>query len=434
MEFGGSEEYFEDLTHCLVVDNGKSVVTTGGQPKVIAECFIDENDGHSGSEQFATRGQAIQSLWEKAGKPSVSGSSRFTDVAGTSYEAAVRWAETYNICFGYPSICSDEFCPNELISREDFALMAHRLAGYMQLGTAFDYGRTDWFTDFYNIDYYGWGAFTWAIQFEVLGKSGNYCYPHGRMTTSELAAGVDKIFNLDGAASYSAKVNGNGTADNGKTTVKNYYSGNTGNKYTLPAKSGDSRDITPSVQNGTAGGSSGGSSGSAGGSTGGSSGSGGSSSSSGGSSGGSSGSSSKPSNEWKGGKWYNADGSQTYAPTMSWKYNGVGWWIEDTSGWYPVSSWQKVDGVWYYFDANGYMAYGEWYDGYWLDSNGAWTYPGYGTWRVNSKGWWFGDDTGWYATGWQKINGCWYYFDSNGYMLSNQYVDGYWLDGNGVCH
>ena len=120
---------------------------------------------------------------------------------------------------------------------------------------------------------------------------------------------------------------------------------------------------------------------------------------------------------------------------MSWKYNGIGWWIEDTSGLYPVSSWQKVDGVWYYFDASGYMASGEWYDGYWLDSNGAWTYSGYGTWKVNSKGWWFGDDTGWYASnGWQKINGSWYYFDSNGYMLTNQYVDGYWLDGNGVCH
>lgn len=242
IEFGGSEEYFEDLTHCVVVDNGKSVITTGGNPKVISECYINTDDGYTGSEQFATRGQAIQLLWEKAGCPVVSGASRFNDVAGSQYEAAIKWGETYNICFGYPSICSDSFCPDELISREDFALMAHRLALYMGLGTGFDYGRTDWFDDYYAIDYYGWGAFTWAIQFEVLSVKGNMCYPHGRMTTADLQAGADKIFNLDSAASYSAKVNGNGTP-NSTPKVIPYYSGNSGN-YTLPAPSGNSESIS----------------------------------------------------------------------------------------------------------------------------------------------------------------------------------------------
>ena len=243
IEYGGSEEYFEDLTHCVVVDNGKSVVTTGGNPKVVSECYINTNDGYTGSETFATRGQAIQLLWEKAGCPVVSGTSRFNDVAGSPYEAAIIWGETYNICFGYPSICADSFCPDELVSREDFALMAHRLALYMGLGTAFDYGRTDWFDDFYAIDYYGWGAFTWAIQFEVLKTSGNKCNPHGRMTVSDLQAGADKIFNLDGAASYSAKVNGNGTPVVAQK-VKLYADGNKGNVYTLPASSGNSASVS----------------------------------------------------------------------------------------------------------------------------------------------------------------------------------------------
>ena len=243
IEFGGSEEYFEDLTHCVVVDNGKTVKTTGGNPKIISECYINTNDGYTGSETFATRGQAIQLLWEKAGCPAVSGSSRFNDVAGSPYEDAIIWGETYNICFGYPSICADSFCPDELVSREDFALMAHRLALYMGLGTAFDYGRTDWFDDFYSIDYYGWGAFTWAIQFGVLKTSGNKCYPHGRMTTSDLQAGADKIFNLDGAASYSAKVNGNGTPVVAQT-VKPYASGNNGKTYSLPTPSGNASSIS----------------------------------------------------------------------------------------------------------------------------------------------------------------------------------------------
>ena len=239
VEYGGSEEYFEDLTHCLVVDNKKPVVVTGGKPKVISECYYDTADGHSESEVFATRGQAVLSLWKSAGRPEVSGTSRFQDVTGTSYEQAVKWAENNNICFGYPSICSDNFCPEELINRQDFALMAHRFALYMKLGTAFDYGRTDWFRDFYYIDYYGWGAFTWAVQFEVLTVNGDFCYPHGRMTVEELDYSVNKLFNLDPAASYSAIVDGNGTSAP-EAKVVPYHDGNTGKKYSLPAPSGKS--------------------------------------------------------------------------------------------------------------------------------------------------------------------------------------------------
>ena len=47
--------------------------------------------------------------------------------------------------------------------------------------------------DFYDIDFYGWGAFTWAMQWEVLRPTGNYCYPHGRMTRDELSYSADKI-------------------------------------------------------------------------------------------------------------------------------------------------------------------------------------------------------------------------------------------------
>ena len=248
IEFGGSEEYFEDLTHCLVVDNGKKIVTTGGNPKVIPMCYIDTNDGFSGNETFATRGQAIQLLWEKAGKPKVSGSSRFDDIADNHpNKDAIRWGETYNICFGCSSICSDSFCPDELISREDFALMAHRLALYMKLGTAFDYGRTDWLKDFYDIEYYGWGAFTWAIQFEVLDKKAKDTmgYPHGRMTTSELKKGANKIFNLDGAASYSAEVNGNGGTPNANAKTIKYYSGLTGKTYPISSSNTKKPTATP---------------------------------------------------------------------------------------------------------------------------------------------------------------------------------------------
>ncbi len=142
----------------------------------------------------------------------------------------------------------------------------------------------------------------------------------------------------------------------------------------------------------------------------------------------------KYSNEWVDGKWYATNGDQTYEATMSWKCNDTGWWIEDTSGWYPHSMWQKVDGNWYYFDESGYMATNEWRDGWWLSSNGALTYNEKGSWQISGDRWWFGDTSGWYAANmWQKINGCWYYFDSLGYIVTNQYVDGYWLGADGIC-
>ncbi|MCR5227030.1 MAG: hypothetical protein K6E27_07450 [Eubacterium sp.] len=139
-------------------------------------------------------------------------------------------------------------------------------------------------------------------------------------------------------------------------------------------------------------------------------------------------------NEWINGKWYDADGSQNYEPTLSWKSNSTGWWAEDTSGWYPVASWQKIDGYWYYFNADGYMASNEWRDGYWLGGSGALTYEPTASWAKDSTGWYFIDTSGWYPTSqWAKINSDWYYFDASGYMVTSQYVDGYWIGSDGVC-
>ncbi len=144
--------------------------------------------------------------------------------------------------------------------------------------------------------------------------------------------------------------------------------------------------------------------------------------------------SSKYKNEWFDGKWYNADGSQTYKGTMKWKNNSKGWWIEDSAGWYPQNQWQKIDGKYYYFDESGYMAADEWRDGCWLGSDGAWDDTYKMTWKSDSKGWWIEDKTGWYPQNqWQKIDGNWYYFKGDGYMATSQYINGWWVDSNGVC-
>ena len=125
----------------------------------------------------------------------------------------------------------------------------------------------------------------------------------------------------------------------------------------------------------------------------------------------------KFSNEWVDGKWYDADGKQTYKGTLSWKSNEKGWWVEDSEGWYPTSQWVKIDGKWYFFCADGYMDYSEYRDGCWLGADGAWdeNFKG-GHWMQDSAGWWYEDESGWYPQNqYVWIDGVQYWFNTSGY-------------------
>lgn len=52
-------------------------------------------------------------------------------------------------------------------------------------------------------------------------------------------------------------------------------------------------------------------------------------------------------------------------------------------------------------------------------------------WRQNSTGWWYAEGSS-YATGWKLIDGKYYYFSSNGYMLHDTYIEGYELGSDGA--
>ena len=212
IDYGGSSDPFDQLRHCVCFDDRAEIIAEYKGTDDVPDSVVDKSDGHADTESFVTRAEAMQALYEAAGSPKVTGKSSFKDVsADASYAKAVKWGEDNKICFGYPNISSDTFCPDELISRQDFALMAHRYADKLGFGTAMDYGRTDWFDDYFDIDFYAWVPFTWAIQWRVLSydKENNLCYPHGRMTKAELKAGVAEIFDLDEGAAYSGKVGGN---------------------------------------------------------------------------------------------------------------------------------------------------------------------------------------------------------------------------------
>ena len=106
-------------------------------------------------------------------------------------------------------------------------------------------------------------------------------------------------------------------------------------------------------------------------------------------------------------------------------------WVKDSGKWYYfekgkreedatlITGWKKIDGVWYYFKPSGAMAANEYYNGYWFNSNGSWTYQYKASWRMTNGKWWFGDDSGWYAkNGTFRINDKNYNFDSKGYCTN----------------
>ena len=52
------------------------------------------------------------------------------------------------------------------------------------------------------------------------------------------------------------------------------------------------------------------------------------------------------------------------------------------------------------------------------------------SWILDRNGWWYSEGNSW-ATGWRYIGGNWYYFNSQGYMLNDTIVDGYYVDSSG---
>ena len=99
-------------------------------------------------------------------------------------------------------------------------------------------------------------------------------------------------------------------------------------------------------------------------------------------------------------------------------------WLKLGSNWYYLSKggmmltgWREIGGVTYFFKPGGAMAYKEWWDGYYLNQDGSWTYKYRARWVHNNKGWWYGDDSGWYAkNATVKIDDKYYTFNAMGYL------------------
>ena len=121
-------------------------------------------------------------------------------------------------------------------------------------------------------------------------------------------------------------------------------------------------------------------------------------------------------------------------------------WYYLENGKFVTEDWRKISGTWYYFDECGYMLAEtvQWIDDvlYAFTSGGAWQKSGWADLVYWSEE---GPVTEWYyfrnysaVTGWQKIGGSWYYFDTNDYHMyaagdTLDYADGlrYTFDASG---
>lgn len=102
---------------------------------------------------------------------------------------------------------------------------------------------------------------------------------------------------------------------------------------------------------------------------------------------------------------------------VGWIQSGEKWWYRHSDGSYTVSNWEKINGQWYYFDSAGWMVTGwivlgdSWY---YMEASGAmhkgWLEEGGNKYYLNPEAN-SGGAEGVMLTGYQKIDGEWYYFN-----------------------
>ena len=102
-------------------------LTADGQTEKIDETFTIRKTGDSESLTAPlTRAEAVQRLYDDAGRPAVSAAADFSDVsAGDSYLDAVAWAKAQGIIKG---VSGSTFSPDEIVTQAQFATMLTRYA------------------------------------------------------------------------------------------------------------------------------------------------------------------------------------------------------------------------------------------------------------------------------------------------------------------
>ena len=133
-----------------------------------------------------TRGMIVTILYRMEGSPTVTESCLFADVkSGSYYEKAITWAAANGIVNGYSS---EQFGPNDNITREQLAAIFYRYAGYKGMEAVTLAEHLTGFADIDKISTYAISAMNWAVGEGLMQGSGNYLSPQGDATRAQIAA------------------------------------------------------------------------------------------------------------------------------------------------------------------------------------------------------------------------------------------------------
>lgn len=206
IDYGGESSTGDDDLYFLCFDDTVSLITESSDKPSEKDNKSDDKE----TGDFVTRETVIWTLYDLAGKPAVSGSeSRFSDVKKDAwYEDALLWGEKNSICVGYPDVSSDTFGVGEWLTRQDMALMLMRYSEYKDYKRAIDFGRTDDYIDYYDIDQYAWEAVTWAVTWNIMSGKGEpgapkeeqKFDPHGKVTRAEFEETLRNMLAANGVS------------------------------------------------------------------------------------------------------------------------------------------------------------------------------------------------------------------------------------------
>lgn len=132
-----------------------------------------------------TRAMAVQTLYQLAGKPAVTGTCSFDDVTADAWYAdAVQWASETGIVSG---MSEGIFAPDVNVTREQFAMMLYRNAGSPAVENALTT-----FPDAQTVSDWAQDAMSWAVRGGIITgeqtDTGIYLSPQGTTTRAQAAA------------------------------------------------------------------------------------------------------------------------------------------------------------------------------------------------------------------------------------------------------
>ena len=204
IDLGGEVSTGEDNKLYLWVNIGVTINDVSNGTQAAQEKYSELDPGVKESDCL-TRGYVMNYLYEMAGSPNVSKyKTSFKDVAGTKYEKAIIWGELRAMTMGFPEFLGDYFAPNKWITRQDLTFMLMRYAEAFNLKRDIDFGRSDEYLDYYDIDPDHWEAVCWCATWHIIeGKGGSVKSqqkfdPYGRITQADLKQAIANLKEVNG--------------------------------------------------------------------------------------------------------------------------------------------------------------------------------------------------------------------------------------------